>query len=129
MSSLANAAEYTIRIRSADTTTSNSHATNLFQNIVLDGAAVAIPEPSAALITSLSIAGNSATVVMKGAPGTDYYCAGSGDLTDWTTEVVPTDTPGSPFQTDASGDLTFTVDISSFGSSYFFRVQDTDPSP
>ncbi len=80
-------------------------------------------------ITSFSIAGTSATVVMMGAPGTDYYCAGSGDLTDWTTEVVPTDTPGSPFQTNASGDLTFTVDISSFGSSYFFRVQDTDPNP
>jgi hypothetical protein len=84
------------------------------------------PDPK---ITSISIAGDSATVVMTGAAGTDYYCAGSPDLMDWTTEITPTDTPGSPFQTDAGGDLTFTVDISSLGSPYFLRVQDTDPDP
>ncbi len=92
----------------------------------IESASAPTPDPE---ITSFSVSGSSATVVMTGAPGTDYYCAGSPDLTDWTTEVVPTDTSGSPFQTDVNGDLTFTVDTSSLGSSYFFRIQDSDPSP
>jgi hypothetical protein len=85
------------------------------------------PDPE---ITSIAVSGNTATVVMTGAPGTDYYCAGSADLTGWTTEIVPTSPPGgSPFQTDVNGDLTFTIDASLLPSSYFLRVQDTDPSP
>lgn len=55
MSSLANAESYYIRIRSADTTTNNSHAPNLFQNITLDGEVVVIPEPSAALLGGLGL--------------------------------------------------------------------------
>ncbi len=86
-------------------------------------------DPATVSISSITVSGTTATIVMKGAPGTDYYCAGSGDLTDWSTEVVPTDTSGSPFQTDGSGDLTFSVDISGFGTRYFLRVQDSDPSP
>ncbi|MCH7229089.1 hypothetical protein, partial [Haloferula sp. A504] len=61
--------------------------------------------------------------------GTDYYCAGSDDLTSWATEIVPTDTGGSPFQTNAAGDLTFSVDISGLGPIYFLRIQDVDPVP
>ena len=53
MSSLANAASYTIRIRSADSTTSNSHATSLFQNVTLNGNVVAVPESSSALLIGL----------------------------------------------------------------------------
>jgi hypothetical protein len=90
---------------------------------------VTVPTSSDPRITSFSVSGSSATVVMTGEPGTDYYCAGSNDLTDWTTEIVPTDTPGSPFQTDANGDLAFTVDTSLLPPPYFLRVQDTDPSP
>lgn len=84
------------------------------------------PDPK---ITSFSVSGSTATVVMTGAPSTDYYCAGSAGLTGWTTEIVPASPPGSPFQTDANGDFTFTIDTSLLPSAYFFRVQDTDPSP
>lgn len=86
-------------------------------------------DPIAVSISSITVSGTTATIVMKGAPGTDYYCTGSSQLTDWSTEVVPTDTGGSPFQTDGSGDLTFSVDISGFGPGYFLRVQDFDPAP
>ncbi|MCH7229051.1 hypothetical protein [Haloferula sp. A504] len=87
----------------------------------------AVPEDPK--ITSISLSGSIATVIMKGTPGVDYYCAGSDDLTTWATEIVPTDTGGSPFQTDGGGDLTFSVDISGLGSRYFLRVQDVDPVP
>lgn len=55
MSSLANAESYYIRIRSADDTTSNSHAPNLFQNITLNGEVAVIPEPSTALLGGLGM--------------------------------------------------------------------------
>ncbi|MCH7229086.1 DUF6288 domain-containing protein, partial [Haloferula sp. A504] len=41
-------------------------------------------------ITAISVSGSIATIVMKGTSGTDYYCAGSDDLTSWATEIVPT---------------------------------------
>ena len=96
-----------------------------FDNINITSGGTPPADPK---ITSITVSGTTATVVMTGTAGVDYYCAGSGDLTSWTTEVVPSDT-GSPFQTDPGGDLTFTVDVSSFGPSYFLRVQDTDPAP
>ncbi|MCH7229223.1 hypothetical protein, partial [Haloferula sp. A504] len=47
-------------------------------------------QPGEPKITAISVSGSVATIVMKGTSGTDYYCAGSDDLTSWATEIVPT---------------------------------------
>lgn len=53
MSSLTPAAEYIVRIRSADSTGSASNAASLFQNVTANGEVVAIPEPTSTVLLGL----------------------------------------------------------------------------
>jgi hypothetical protein len=61
-------------------------------------------------ITSITVAGGIATIIMTGTDGTDYSCKSSTTLADGfpTTETT---TPASPITT-TGGTATFTVDAS-----------------
>ncbi|MCH7226606.1 beta strand repeat-containing protein [Haloferula sp. A504] len=71
--------------------------------------------PDPLTIESFSRTGTTATIVIKGAPNTDYVCKSSTDLSGFgTTEGTET--------TDGSGNATFTVDAT--GTRKFYIVED-----
>ncbi len=73
-------------------------------NVTSDGSVVVPPQ-----ITSITVAGGSATITMTGAPNTTYVCRSSDDLV---TAFAPIATVPATVTTDGDGDATFTVDAS-----------------
>jgi hypothetical protein len=84
------------------------------------------PEPAAELkITSIALSGSTLTIEMEGLDGTDYWCASSTDLKNWTTAEETS--LGSPFRT-SGGTASFTIDTAN-RPSLFVRIQNFEPEP
>lgn len=97
-----------------------------FDNVSLSVDAEVDPEdPEEFRITSISLNGEVLTIEMAGTDGTDYWCASSTDLQDFTTREETS--MGSSFQT-TGGTASFTINTG--GRPFLFvRIQDFDPDP